>query len=67
MVEELEEGRGFAEEREEETLVGAVGEVSPLLADSHVERWIDTLGQRLSRFVRKTLSFSEPRQMHTAA
>ncbi len=32
---------------------------------SHVERWINTsLRQRLSRFVRKTLSFSESRQMH---
>ena len=31
---------------------------------SHVERWINTLRQRLSRFVRKTLSFSKPRQMH---
>ena len=31
---------------------------------SHVERWINTLRQRLSRFVRKTLSFSKSRQMH---
>ena len=30
----------------------------------HVERWINTLPQRLSRFVRKTLSFSNSRQMH---
>jgi insertion element IS1 protein InsB len=30
----------------------------------HVERWINTLRQRLSRFVRKTLSFSKSRQMH---
>lgn len=29
-----------------------------------VERWINTLRQRLSRFVRKTLSFSKSRQMH---
>ena len=26
---------------------------------SHVERWINTLRQRLSRFVGKTLSFSK--------
>lgn len=31
---------------------------------SHVERWINTLRQRLSRFVRKTLAFSKSRQMH---
>ncbi len=31
---------------------------------SHVERWINTLRQRLSRFMRKTLSFSKSRQMH---
>jgi insertion element IS1 protein InsB len=30
----------------------------------HVERWINTLRQRLSRFVRKTLAFSKSRQMH---
>jgi insertion element IS1 protein InsB len=30
----------------------------------HVERWINTLRQRLSRFVRKTLSFSKSGQMH---
>jgi len=30
----------------------------------HVERWINTLRQRISRFVRKTLSFSKSRQMH---
>ncbi len=29
----------------------------------HVERWINTLRQRLSRFVRRTLSFSKSRQM----
>ena len=33
-------------------------------ATSHVERWINTLRQRLSRFVRKTLSFSKSRHMH---
>jgi len=31
---------------------------------SHVERWINTLRQRLSRFMRKTLSFSKSCQMH---
>jgi insertion element IS1 protein InsB len=31
---------------------------------SHVERWINTLRQRLSRFVRRTLAFSKSRQMH---
>jgi insertion element IS1 protein InsB len=30
----------------------------------HVERWINTLRQRLSRFVRKTLSLSKSRRMH---
>ena len=30
----------------------------------HVERWINTLRQRLSRFVRKTLSFSKSHHMH---
>jgi hypothetical protein len=31
---------------------------------SHLERWINTLRQRRSRFVRKTLSFSKSRHMH---
>jgi len=31
---------------------------------SHVERWINTLRQRFSCFVRKTLAFSKSRQMH---
>ena len=31
---------------------------------SHVERWNNTLRQRLSRFVRKTLSFSKSEEMH---
>ncbi len=31
---------------------------------AHVERWINTLRQRLSRFVRKRLSFSKSRRMH---
>jgi IS1 family transposase len=31
---------------------------------AHVERWNNTLRQRLARFVRKTLSFSKSEQMH---
>ena len=31
---------------------------------SHVERWNNTLRQRLARFVRKTLSFSKKRSFH---
>jgi IS1 family transposase len=33
---------------------------------AHVERWHNTLRQRLARFVRKTLSFSKSLLMHTA-
>jgi insertion element IS1 protein InsB len=33
---------------------------------AHVERWNKTLRQRLSRFVRKTLSFSKSLLIHTA-
>jgi insertion element IS1 protein InsB len=33
---------------------------------AHVERWNKTLRQRLSRFVRKTLSFSKSTLMHIA-
>lgn len=33
---------------------------------SHVERWNNTLRQRICRFVRKTLSFSKSDQMHEA-
>jgi insertion element IS1 protein InsB len=33
---------------------------------AHVERWNNTLRQRLARFVRKTLSFSKSLVMHTA-
>ena len=40
----------------------AVGKGSGELA--HVERWNNTLRQRLARFVRKTLSFSESDEMH---
>lgn len=32
---------------------------------AHVERWNNTLRQRLGRFVRKTLSFSKSTLMHT--
>lgn len=34
---------------------------------AHVERWNNTLRQRLSRFVRKTLSFSKSDRFHEAA
>ena len=40
----------------------AVGKESGELA--HVERWNNTLRQRLGRFVRKTLSFSKSDEMH---
>ncbi len=40
----------------------AVGKESGELA--HVERWNNTLRQRLARFVRKTLSFSKSDEMH---
>jgi insertion element IS1 protein InsB len=40
----------------------AVGKGSGELA--HVERWNNTLRQRLARFVRKTLSFSKSDEMH---
>ncbi len=33
---------------------------------AHVERWNNTLRQRLARYVRKTLSFSKSLLMHTA-
>lgn len=33
---------------------------------AHIERWNNTLRQRLARFVRKTLSFSKSRAMHKA-
>lgn len=35
-------------------------------ATAHVERWNNTLRQRLARFVRKTLSFSKSSMMHEA-
>lgn len=41
---------------------GAVGKESGQKA--HVERWNNTLRQRLSRFVRKSLSFSKSDRMH---
>ena len=40
----------------------AVGKESGETA--HIERWNNTLRQRLGRFVRKTLSFSKSDQMH---
>ena len=40
----------------------ACGKESGLTA--HVERWNNTLRQRLGRFVRKTLSFSKCERMH---
>jgi insertion element IS1 protein InsB len=40
----------------------ACGKESGLTA--HVERWNNTLRQRLARFVRKTLSFSKSDRMH---
>jgi IS1 family transposase len=40
----------------------AVGKQTGLTA--HVERWNNTLRQRLARFVRKTLSFSKSLVMH---
>jgi insertion element IS1 protein InsB len=40
----------------------AMGKESGELA--HVERWNNTLGQGLARFVRKTLSFSKSEEMH---
>ena len=40
----------------------AVGKGSGELG--HVERWNNTLRQRLARFVRKTLSFSKSDEMH---
>jgi len=35
-------------------------------ATAHIERWNNTLRQRLARFVRKTLSFSKSLRMHEA-
>lgn len=34
---------------------------------AHVERWNNTLRQRLARFVRKTLAFSKSDHFHLAA
>jgi IS1 family transposase len=47
-----------------ETQHTAVGKESGQTA--HVERWNLTLRQRLSRFVRRTLSFSKSEKMHEA-
>ena len=43
---------------------GAVGKESGLT--NHVERWNNTLRQRVGRFVRKSLSFSKSWEMHVA-
>src|SRR5258707_797154 len=67
--------RGYSEERKEEILRAyqaiipeeqhtAVGKETGETA--HVERWNNTLRQRLGRFVRKTLSFSKSTLMHIA-
>jgi IS1 family transposase len=40
----------------------AAGKDSGFMA--HVERWNNTLRQRLGRFVRKSLSFSKSEEMH---
>jgi insertion element IS1 protein InsB len=42
----------------------AVGKETGQMA--HVERWNNTLRQRLARFVRKTLSFSKSAVLHEA-
>jgi IS1 family transposase len=34
---------------------------------NHIERWFNTLRQRLARFVRKTLSFSKSDKFHALA
>ncbi len=50
---------GSDSQREQHTAVGKeTGETA------HVERWNNTLRQRLARFVRKTLSFSKSLVMH---
>jgi hypothetical protein len=52
---------GRHSQREQHTAVGKeTGETA------HVERWNNTLRQRLARFVRKTLSFSKSALRHTA-
>ncbi len=51
--------RSFGEEQH-----SAVGKEAG--GTAHVERWHNTLRQRLARFVRKTLSFSKSLFMHDA-
>jgi IS1 family transposase len=52
---------GRHSQREQHSAVGKeTGETA------HVERWNNTLRQRLARFVRKTLSFSKSLFMHEA-
>ena len=54
-------GRRFLKSSEQHTAVGKeTGETA------HVERWNNTLRQRLARFVRMTLSFSKSVVMHKA-
>jgi insertion element IS1 protein InsB len=52
--------RGVIPDEQHEEAVGKKEEGGT----SHVERWINTLRQRLSRFVSKTLAFSKSHQMH---
>jgi IS1 family transposase len=57
----LESLPGSDSQREQHTAAGKeTGETA------HVERWNNTLRQRLARFVRKTLSFSKSLLMHEA-
>jgi insertion element IS1 protein InsB len=50
--------RGVITDEQHEALGKEEGETS------HVERWTNTLRQRLSCFVRKTLAFSKSHHMH---
>ncbi len=52
--------RGVIPEEHREAVSKESGELA------HVERWNNTLRQRLARFVRKTLSFSKSDEMHEA-
>ena len=52
--------RGVIPEEHHEAVSKESGELA------HVERWNNTLRQRLARFVRKTLSFSKSDEMHEA-
>jgi IS1 family transposase len=50
--------RGVVPEERHEAVSKESGELA------HVERWNNTLRQRLARFVRRTLSFSKSDEMH---